>query len=84
MAPNMMPSPQAATPRTMLAPANTPTTDKPNTASMNNSAVENIRMTGLATNTNPVSTTAPNTPPKSDEVKAALSARAACPFLASG
>ncbi len=51
---------------------------------MNSSAEPKARISGRAISTKPVRTSAPNTPPNSDEMKAADSARAAWPCLASG
>ncbi len=84
IAPASNPNEHAAMPLGMLLPDRTPTMDRPSAPSMNNSADENSRISGRATKTNAVSTSAPNKPPTNEEAKAALSARAASPRRANG
>ena len=52
--------------------------------SMNSSAAPKDRISGRAISTQTVRTSAPNRPPMNEAENAALSARAAWPFLASG
>lgn len=62
MDPMTSPMPQAPIPLTRLRPDSTATSDRPGSASMNSSAEPKARITGRATKTKPVSTSAPNTP----------------------
>ena len=84
MDPISRPMAQAASPLGRLRPASTATIDRPKSASMNSSAEPNSRISGRAISTKPVRITAPKIPPKSEEMKAADSARAAWPCFASG
>ncbi len=82
--PKARPRQAEATPLPRLPPDSAATVDRPNSVSMNNSAEPNSRMMGRAATTAPVSTMAPNSPPSIEAKKAAESARAAWPSLASG
>ena len=84
MAPTAMPSPAATMPFSRLRPASTPTMEKPRMVSISSSGSPKAKMSGRAIRMKKVSTIAPKSPPKSDEMKAAESARAAWPFLERG
>ena len=77
--PSTRPSPQAPSPLASERPARTPTIESPKIESMKSSADVKTRINGRAISTKPVSTSAPTSPPKSEEAKAAESASAARP-----
>ena len=80
----MRPNSATVSPFVTDRPVSEPTMVRPNTASMNSSAFEKARISGSTRGSDTDRTTAPNTPPKAETVKAAPSARAACPCFASG
>ena len=84
MVPISRPRPAAARPLSATRPASTATIDRPRIEIISISGRPKDNTMGRATTMNNVRKAAPTSPPKSDEVKAAESARAAWPFLAMG
>ena len=84
MVPINMPRPAATRPLMATRPAKIPTIERPKIVIINSSGVRNSKTIGRATKIKTVKKLAPTNPPKSDEAKAADSARAALPFWAIG
>ena len=84
MVPINMPRPAATMPLMATRPAKIPTIERPKIVIINSSGVRNSKTMGRATKIKTVKKLAPTNPPKSDDAKAAESARAALPFCAIG
>jgi hypothetical protein len=82
--PAMSPSPAATTPLSGTRPARIATIDRPRTVIISISGRPKARISGRAMKMKKVRMSAPKSPPKSEDEKAAESARAAWPCLASG
>ena len=82
--PTSRPRPAAATPLSGTRPAMIATMDRPNTVMSSISGRPKAKTMGRAIRMKKVRNAAPSSPPNSEAVKAAESARAASPFLASG
>ncbi len=84
MVPTIRPRPAAAIPLIGRRPARIATMDRPRIVIISISGRPKASTRGRAIRMKNVRIAAPNRPPKSDEAKAADSARAASPFFASG
>src|SRR6056297_3087002 len=84
MVPSISPMPAATTPFNGIRPARMATMLRPSNVTASIAGISKARIKGRAIRMKNVRTTAPSSPPNSDEAKAADSARAASPFLASG
>ena len=82
--PTMRPRPAATTPLSGMRPARIATIERPRIVTISISGRPKARIRGRAIRMKKVRTMAPSSPPNSEETKAADSALAASPFLASG